>query len=227
MDRWRCRSMVDSSIWEARASGPSSCSVSQAGRVVAVDRIVELLWGPDAGDKTSRTVQVYVSNLRRALASAEASSGRALIETVRPGYVVHVPPEAMDVTRFENLVRQADERVAAGDHDAAVGLLRAANALDADRLWPTSVRSCPASPRPSMPRSRPSCIASPRPSWPSAGTARRSTTCGRGVRRIRLDEAMRGRLMLALYRSGHQSEALRVFAEVEAAVRGTRPRAIA
>ena len=38
-----------------------------AGRVVSVDRLVEALWPGDAPDTAAHAVQVYVSQLRKAL----------------------------------------------------------------------------------------------------------------------------------------------------------------
>ena len=59
-----------------------------AGRVVSVDRLVDGVWGQDAGDRAPTTVQVYVSTLRRVLADAGAGG---LLVARRPGYVSRCP----------------------------------------------------------------------------------------------------------------------------------------
>ena len=72
-----------------------------AGRVVAVDTLVESLWErPPAS--AFKVLQVYVSQLRKAL-------GRAVIETHRPGYRVRAAREESDLGRFEALVESARE----------------------------------------------------------------------------------------------------------------------
>jgi DNA-binding SARP family transcriptional activator len=74
-----------------------------AGRVVSVDAIVAALWA-DAPASAPKVVQVYVSQLRKAL-------GPAQIETRAPGYLVRAGPDELDLGRFEELVASAQGEV--------------------------------------------------------------------------------------------------------------------
>jgi DNA-binding SARP family transcriptional activator len=72
----------------------------EAGRVVPTDRLVEELWGEEPPRTATTSLQNAVSRLRRAL-------GEELIETRAPGYVLRLDPEWIDATRFERLLRAA------------------------------------------------------------------------------------------------------------------------
>jgi DNA-binding SARP family transcriptional activator len=56
-----------------------------AGEVVSIDRLIELLWGPDPPRTAAHSIQAYVSDLRRVL---EQRGGASLIVTRQPGYVL-------------------------------------------------------------------------------------------------------------------------------------------
>src|SRR6188768_1104609 len=64
------------------------------GEVMSVDRIIDELWGEQAPETATKTVQVYVSRLRKAL-------GGGILLTQAGGYVIEVEPEQMDSWRFE------------------------------------------------------------------------------------------------------------------------------
>jgi DNA-binding SARP family transcriptional activator len=72
----------------------------EAGRVVATDRLVDLLWGEDAPKTATTSLQNAVSRLRREL-------GADLLETRPPGYVLRVSPDQVDANRFEQQLRDA------------------------------------------------------------------------------------------------------------------------
>jgi DNA-binding SARP family transcriptional activator len=73
-----------------------------AGHVVAVETLVDGLWGERAPASANKLLQVYVSQLRKAL-------GRDAIETRRPGYLVRVEEGRYDLARFEALTEAARE----------------------------------------------------------------------------------------------------------------------
>ena len=93
-----------------------------SGRVVSVDRLVESLWPGEPPDTAGHAVQVYVSQLRKLL-------GHQTIATRPPGYVLELDPRAVDVHRFARLVSEGRETLGAGDPTAASSLLREALAL--------------------------------------------------------------------------------------------------
>jgi DNA-binding SARP family transcriptional activator len=72
----------------------------EAGRVVPTDRLVDLLWGEEAPKTATTSLQNSISRLRREL-------GPDVLETRTPGYVLHAAPEHVDAFRFELLLRDA------------------------------------------------------------------------------------------------------------------------
>src|SRR5262245_46140541 len=94
----------------------------EAGRVVSVDRLVESLWPGEQPDTAAHAVQVYVSQLRKAL-------GTEAIRTRSPGYVLEVEPEHVDVHRFAQLADDGRLSLEGGDAADAATLLREALAL--------------------------------------------------------------------------------------------------
>ena len=81
-----------------------------AGEVVSTDRLVDALWGASPPLRSGKSIQVYVSRLRKTLADDR-------LVTRPPGYVLHVEPAEFDLARFEQLV--ADARGAPPDTASA------------------------------------------------------------------------------------------------------------
>jgi len=81
------------------------------GEVVSVDTLVDELWGETPPQTAAKNVQGYVARLRRAL-------GDGLLATRSPGYALQLDDGALDSARFEALVEQArhDEAAAASAH---------------------------------------------------------------------------------------------------------------
>ena len=69
-------------------------------RVVSRDRLIDELWHTDPPETAPTALQVYVSQLRKAL-------GRDLILTQPPGYLIRVSDGELDLHRFERLVATA------------------------------------------------------------------------------------------------------------------------
>ena len=70
------------------------------GRPVSTDRLIEELWNGDPPATATKSVQVYVTRLRRAL-------GARRIVTQGRGYELVVAPGELDVDKFDSLVRSA------------------------------------------------------------------------------------------------------------------------
>ena len=100
--------------------------VLHVGEIVSVDRLTDLLWGDEAPRTAAHSIQIYVSELRKAL---EPIAGRRLIHTRAPGYQLEATTEEVDAKRFESLVAQGMADLQGGEHAAAVANLRAALAL--------------------------------------------------------------------------------------------------
>ena len=76
-----------------------------ANRVVSTDRLIDALWGDDPPGTGQKTLQAYVSRLRKVL-----GSGR--LQTRAPGYALRVESDELDLMRFESL--QAEEKLQEG-----------------------------------------------------------------------------------------------------------------
>jgi len=114
-----------------RQRGVLAILLIHRGRVVSVDRIVDLLWGERPPETAAKTVQVYVSRLRKAL-------GEGLLLTRGAGYVLELAPGQLDADSFERAVSRAREELARENAAAARDLLRGARASGGGRRSPTS-----------------------------------------------------------------------------------------
>lgn len=185
-----------------------------ANEVVPRERLIEDLFGGDASETRANALQVGISRLRRQLANGRVSNGDGGVVVTRPpGYVLRIDPEQLDVVRFERLLTQGRRALAEGDAVSAAATLREALAL-----W------------------RGPALADLAPLEFAQTEIRRleELRLGAVTERIEADlalggaaevipelealleanplqERLRGQLMLALYRSGRQADALEVY----------------
>jgi DNA-binding SARP family transcriptional activator len=116
-----------------RLGGPKQRSVLAllllgANRVVPLDRIIRGLWGESLPSDAAATVQVYVSNLRRILNPSRAP-GAETIERKEPGYQVAAIADRLDLLRFDQLLVEAVEQSLAERFALAERTYRSALAL--------------------------------------------------------------------------------------------------
>jgi DNA-binding SARP family transcriptional activator/DNA-binding CsgD family transcriptional regulator len=105
--------------------------VVDAGHVVPVDRLIDLLWRDDPPAAAVASVQAYVSQLRRVLEPGRAARAPAqVLVTQDPGYVLRAGDDQVDALRFQALARRAHGDLAEGRPAAA-----AAGLADALALW--------------------------------------------------------------------------------------------
>ncbi|MFI1098744.1 BTAD domain-containing putative transcriptional regulator [Streptomyces sp. NPDC020917] len=108
------------------------------GRVVPVATLMEEVWGTEPPSSSLATLQTYILQLRRMLATAleSASPGRLpatakdVLATRYGGYSLQIPAQAVDAYRYELLVADSRQAVEDGGDADAARLLR--RALD---LW--------------------------------------------------------------------------------------------
>ena len=184
-----------------------ACLALRTGRVVSTDTLVEALWGSDLPSAPRNAVQHHVTRLRRAL-------GPDTIRLAADGYALE--GAVADAMEFEELLAAARGALRAGDARGARDTI--ADALD---LW-----------------RGPALLGLPQSSWATAEAGRLDTlrvdaleerfeaalALGEHAHlvpaiRAALEESpfrerLWGQLMLALYRSGRQADALEVFQEV-------------
>ncbi|OXM64070.1 hypothetical protein CF165_27380 [Amycolatopsis vastitatis] len=80
-----------------------------AGRAVSAERLIDRVWADDPPLRVRETLSVYVSRLRRVLASA----GNAGIARRAGGYVLEIEASAVDLHRFRTLRDRAMSQVTA------------------------------------------------------------------------------------------------------------------
>lgn len=96
-----------------------------SGRAVSVDRLIDGLWGESPPDNSLNTLQVHMSQLRRAL-----DAGSASIVTQSPGYLLKVGVDQLDLMQFEELVHRGNDLLGSEERAEAARVL--GQALD---LW--------------------------------------------------------------------------------------------
>lgn len=94
-----------------------------ANRVLSRDRLIDELWGEHPPETAVQSLQVYVSRLRKLL-----PTGTLL--TRPPGYLLEIDAGQLDLRRFERLLAEGHEALAAGDAERAASVLR-----EALELW--------------------------------------------------------------------------------------------
>jgi DNA-binding SARP family transcriptional activator len=180
------------------------------GEVVSGDALVEELWGSDPPRTARQALQNFVSLLRKQL-------GSDVIGTHKSGYALHVGAEQVDVTRFQRLAAEAGEARSAAERAA---LLRAALAIwrgpalvdllyepfaavEARRLEELRLAA------------REDLIDA---ELELGNHADLIADLDSLVAENRFRERLRGQLMLALYRAGRQTDALRAYREARGAL---------
>ena len=172
------------------------------GEVVPSERLITYLWGESPPPTAPTSLQNAISQLRKAL-------GADVVETRAPGYALGAKEEAVDARRFEQLVNEA--RSAAAERRAA--LMR-----EALQLW----RGPPLGdfPYEGFAQNEAARLEELRltaveerieAELELGGGAELVGELEAIVREHPLRERPRGQLMLALYRSGRQAEALQAY----------------
>src|SRR5262245_21366993 len=180
-----------------------------AGEPVATDRLVEELWGDGAPPSAPKAIQNHVSQLRRAL-----QDGRLV--TRGSAYELALQPGELDAEQFEALLERG--RAARGDRDpaAAAPILREALGLwRGSPLADVSLESFSARSEIGRLEERHLVAVEERIEADLAlgGHADLVGELEALIAQHPLRERLRGQLMLALYRSGRQAEALHAYQE--------------
>ncbi|MFI5496731.1 ATP-binding protein [Actinoplanes sp. NPDC051859] len=90
-------------------------------QVVSVDRLIEDVWGADAGDSTPGSLQVAISRLRTLIEPERAKGAEpAVLVTAGSGYALLAAPHSVDLERFAELVVRADAALTADQPDDAL-----------------------------------------------------------------------------------------------------------
>jgi DNA-binding SARP family transcriptional activator len=96
------------------------------GAVATLDELIDGMWGDEPPRSAVTTIRTYVSRLRAVLDDARAA---ARLDSVRGGYTLQLPADALDVTRFRRhttraaeAARRADWRTVVAEQTAALQL---------------------------------------------------------------------------------------------------------
>jgi DNA-binding SARP family transcriptional activator/WD40 repeat protein len=185
-----------------------------SGEPVSIDRLIDELWGERPPRTAAKTVQVYVSQLRKAL-------GSDVIVTREQGYMLAVERDQLDVSRFEALC--ATGRRALADGDTVRAAERLASALALWRGEPLAEFAY----EPFAQRAIARLVEARMAALEDRIDA--DLALGRQAELISelellvaanpLRERLRGQLMIALYRAGRQADALGVYRQASELLR--------
>ena len=96
-----------------------------ANEFVSRERLIDELWGESPPPTAGKAVNVFVSQLRKAL----TRDGLDPIVTADGGYRIELEADHLDVAHMRRLLATARERAAAGELEASADFLREALAL--------------------------------------------------------------------------------------------------
>jgi class 3 adenylate cyclase/tetratricopeptide (TPR) repeat protein/DNA-binding winged helix-turn-helix (wHTH) protein len=190
----------------------------RANAVVSVDELIDSLWGDSPPRTAEHSIQVYVSELRKALRDYESADATDRIARRGAGYVLTIEADQIDATRFERRVEQARAALAAGDAAGAAAVLH--EALSMWRGAPLSDFAFDDFAQNEIARLNELCL--------SAIETRIEADLALGrhsalvpelqslVAEHPLREGLREQLVLALYRAGRQADALQEIAAARA-----------
>ncbi|MFC9331190.1 BTAD domain-containing putative transcriptional regulator [Kitasatospora sp. NPDC057015] len=182
-------------------------------RAVSIPQAIDALWGETPPASAKNMLHNAVWGLRKTLKDLDPSGDTVALLSQKPGYLLRIPAEQVDLHRFRELVTQARAAGADGDPAAAAAAFRRALAL-----WRGPALAD---------------LVSAGITWPVLGALDESRltawedcldaelACGRhgeviGELTVLTDtdplrERLHGQLMLALYRSGRQADALAAY----------------
>jgi WD40 repeat protein/DNA-binding SARP family transcriptional activator len=189
-----------------------------ANRVLSRDQLIDELLADQSARSLERMLRVQVSRLRKALADGEAQP--RLIARA-PGYLLRVEPGELDLERFEGLSREGRAALERGDAARAAELLR-----KAEELW----RGRPLADLEFEPFARFEVqrleelrqLALEDRVDAELALGRHGDLCAELATltsEYPLRERLRAQLMLALYRSGRQADALAVYRQTSEMLR--------
>ena len=178
-------------------------------RAVSRDALIDILWGEHPPPSARKLLRVYVSQVRRALAVDR-------LETRPGGYLMRIDDGELDSARFDDLLRRGRTELRQGRLTAAHGLLSSALALwRGSALADVADEEFARTEAGRLDEARLGCI---------EDRIEVDLALGRHAEIVPELEALVGRhplrerphrqLMMALYRSGRQAEALEVYRRV-------------
>lgn len=182
-----------------------------ANRVVSADRLIDAIWGERPPETATTALQGHISQLRRGLERPRGPGDPpTVLVTEPPGYRLIVAPDELDADRFRVALEHGQELLAGGNPEGAARALR--GALDLFRGPPLAdVGDAPFAPEAArrLEELRAQALEARFEAELALGRDRELVPeLDEAVTREPYRERLHGQLMLALYRSGRQAEAL-------------------
>ncbi|MFF4773557.1 BTAD domain-containing putative transcriptional regulator [Microtetraspora fusca] len=96
----------------------------EPGRIVSLDRLIEEIWADEAPSSATGTLQAYISHLRRVLEPGRAprTPPRVLL-TREPGYMLAIAPRQVDLSCFASWAEEGRRAAAERRYGAALEAL--------------------------------------------------------------------------------------------------------
>ena len=183
---------------------------------VPSERLIDTLWGERPPATAAKVLQNHVSHLRRALGNGAA----ARLETRGHGYALRVEPGELDLDRFGQLVQAGSEALRRDEPAEAAARMR--EALGLWRGPPLADVAYEAFAQPEIARlEEQRLVALEQRIDADLALGRQRELIGELEARVAeqpLRERPRSQLMLALYRSGRQADALAVYQDARRAL---------
>jgi DNA-binding SARP family transcriptional activator len=205
-------------VWDDEAQlqlgGPKQRAVLallllDAGRVVSTDRLIDALWGEQPPATAATSLQNFISQLRKVV-------GADVLVTKPPGYRLQLEPEQLDLERFRRLVEGSRQE---GATERAAKLREALGLWRGPALADLAFESFALGESARLEELRLAALEERIEAELESG--RHGDLVGELealVREHPLREQLRRSLMLALYRSGRQAEALQVYHDARRAL---------
>jgi WD40 repeat protein/DNA-binding SARP family transcriptional activator len=185
-----------------------------ANRVVSRERLIGELFADQSVNSADHALRNQVSRLRKALGAGDEPR----LVARAPGYLLRVEPGELDLERFERLVAEGRESLAAGEAAAAAAAFRAA-----ERLWegrPLADLEFEPFARVEVERLEELRLAAVEERIDAELALGRQLALVGEIEALSAEhpyrERFRSQLMLALYRSGRQAEGLEVYRRTRA-----------
>ncbi|MER7362582.1 AfsR/SARP family transcriptional regulator [Nonomuraea wenchangensis] len=190
------------------------------GRAVSPNEMIDAVWGEEAPPRALGALRTYVSRLRTVLEPDRVARSRPeLLTSIGRGYALRLPDDALDLTRFERRIAEAETARRAGRPREAADRLRAALALFEGEPLAGTVGPYAEHQRDRLAERRLSVVETLMDVDLELGDHAAvvseliALTADHPLR-----ERLRAQLMLALYRCGRQGDALNVFTETREAL---------
>lgn len=189
----------------------------RSGHQATVGELIDAIWGDAPPRAAVATLRTYISRLRRVFGDAECEGGR--VASIGDGYRLALSAGELDLAAFERLAAAAEPERAAGDFQAAAGHLH-----EALQLWRGVALAGVPGPYAEQQRHRLGerrlAVLGDRLDADLALGRHLEVTAELAELKANypLLERFREQLMLALYRSGRQADALAAFQDARAAL---------